>query len=154
MLSMLNGLVFRRLKDPVAAGTSTVNSDSIDTANGAIQTVVFGVAIGAITSGGSCKITAQGSDDNSTFVDLEAQDGTDLNFTVLDGDDSKIALMELVRPQYRYVRVKVERLTANVVLDLIFGICGPWLRNTPVTHPTAEVSHYGNLSGAGGQLAS
>lgn len=125
MLSLIREAYHKRLSNAVAAGTSAVNSSSIDMSG--FDAVLFKVAWGTITSTAVTSIKIQGSSDDSTFVDLE---GT--SQSVADTDDNLVTLAEVLRPTYRYLRVVVTRGTANAVIDSIDAIAhSP--RFTPVT---------------------
>ena len=131
-----------RVSNAVAAGTTTVNSSSVDMKG--FDAVAFVVAFGAITSTAvtSCKL--QGSTDDSTFVDLEST-----GVTVADTDDNKIFVLEQDRPRYRYLRCTVVRGTANAVID---GIVAHQLKPQvePVTQPSSTTtSEYNHASAAG-----
>lgn len=124
-----------RVSDAVAAGTSDVNSTSVDMKG--FDAVQFIVAFGAITGGAvtSCKL--QGSSDNTNFSDLEAT-----AVTVADDDDNQLFALDLSHPRQRYIRCVVDRGTQNAVLDGI--IAQQYLPGRePVTQPattTTEVN--------------
>src|SRR4051794_7874092 len=80
-----------------ASGTTDINGAAADlTARGAIG-VLFEVAMGAITATAVTSIKAQGSADNSSWVDLE---GTAQS--IADTDDEKVFFIDLYRPIHRY----------------------------------------------------
>lgn len=94
-----------------AAGTTDINGSAADlTASGA-SGVLFEVAFGAITATAVTSIKAQGSNDNSSWSDLE---GTAQ--AIADTDDEKVFYIDLYRPIHRYNRVVVDRGTANAVV--------------------------------------
>jgi hypothetical protein len=142
MLSLLKNILFRRLSNAVAAGTSTVNSASVDLEDTGARSVLFGILFGTLTSTNVNTITIQGSTDDVTFVDYE---NDDVAFTVPDDQDNKLVLCEIIKPKYRYVRVEVARATANAVIDGIFAAISCFHRNSPITQG-AEVSAYGQIS--------
>lgn len=139
MLSLLKNLEVFRVLAPTVAGTTTIVTSSVDCAG--LQTVLFIVGVGTITSGGSFVPTFEGSDDDVSFSPLAAS-----GVNVLDGADDKLLLIEIVKPRQRYIRLSLDRNTANVVFDLGIAIGGVWHRNLPVTQPTASVTSYGNVS--------
>lgn len=135
--------VVTRVSNAVAAGTSDVNSTSVD--NSLYGAVAFIVEFGAITSTAVTSVKLQGSVDNSTFYDLE-----NTSITVADTDDNEIFIAEVVDCPYRYVRCVVDRGTANAVIDSILAIqTNP--KFLPVTQPTGtnvEVNYAPNAGTA------
>ncbi len=123
-----------RVSNAVAAGTTAVNSSSVDMQG--FESCTFLVALGAITTGAVTSIKVQQSGDDGvadSFADLK---GTSI--TIADTDDNKIALVEVHNPRERYVRCVVSRGTANAVIDSIVAIqTGP--KDEPTTHDTATV---------------
>lgn len=120
--------LYTRVLAPVAAGTGdTQASSTVDMAN--YDRVRFMVSIGAITSTGTAVVKAQTctASDGSGAVDIT---GASVSFT--DADDNKLAIVEVERPQARYVRVVVVRATANVVIELGTATQSAG-RNMPVT---------------------
>jgi streptomycin 6-kinase len=91
--------------------------------------VTFSVLLGALTSTNECTVKLQESDDNSTFTDVT--DGTAP--VTVDDDDNQVLILEYLRAKKRYVRVHIDRDTANAVVDGILAeIHG--LRNSPPTN--------------------
>ena len=120
-----------RVSNAVAAGTTDINSSSVDMAN--FDSVQFVVAFGTITATAvtSCKL--QTSSDDSSFNDL-----TGTAITVADDDDNQVVVLDLGKPLERYIRCTVDRGTANAVVDGIF--CQQYLAgNQPVTHDATSV---------------
>ena len=112
----------------LAAGTSDVNSVSLDLQG--FRGLSILIRLGAITSTGTVTFKIQGSDDNSTFVDIE---GSSQAF--VDTDANKLVGWDYGRFKYRYVRVATDRATANVAISEMLG----FLYNAeaePVTQPT------------------
>lgn len=135
MLSLCKEAKFTRVSDAVAAGTTDVNCTSVDMSG--FDAVAFVAAFGTITSSAVTSIKVQGSSDNSTFVDLE---GTSV--TVADDDDNQLFIAEVLRPSYRYIRLVIDRGTANAVIDSVTAIQHT-PRYAPVTQPattTVEVN--------------
>lgn len=122
-----------RVSNAVAAGTSDSNSDGVDCAG--FNSVTFLGLLGAIVSGGAQSIKVQGSDDNSTFSDLE---GT--AYTVADTDDNKVAAVEIIRPKNRYNRLVIKRATQNTTIDGVVAI----LSNAQVLPVTPSTTTLGN----------
>ena len=131
--NLLKNAEFVRVENAVAAGTTSVESDGVDI-NG-FESIVFIVALGAITTGAATSVKLQQSTDNSSFADLE---GTSI--TVADDDDNQIALLEIHRPRERYVRAVVSRATQNAVVDGIFAIKHNGTRYAPITQGATVVA--------------
>lgn len=95
-----------------AAGATDLTSDVVDTQG--YDGVRFKVAFGAIVSGGVVSVKAQqGAAANmSDGADLE---GT--SQTVADTADSKVFIVEIYRPEERYLRVKTLRATQDATVD-------------------------------------
>lgn len=133
-----------RVLNAVAAGTTEQLGSVIDMQN--FDTVLFLVAFGAIVAGAATSIKAQQGTlaDGSDMADLAGS-----SVTVADTDDNKVAMLEVVRPQERYVRVAVERATQNATIDGALAIQGD-PRTSPVTQPTSVITPKFLLSPAEG----
>jgi hypothetical protein len=109
---------------------------------------MFVVAFGAITATAVTSIKLQQSSDDGAgdaFADIA---GTAV--TVADDDDNKLVYLDIQHQTERYLRVVVDRGTANAVVDGIVAIqYGP--ANAPVTHDATTVVggeyHYGPAEG-------
>ncbi len=123
-----------RVSNAVAAGTTAVNSASVDMQG--FEACTFLVAFGAITTGAVTSLKVQQSGDDGvadSFADL-----TGTSITIADTDDNKIVAVEVHNPRERYVRCVVSRGTANAVIDGILAIqTGP--KDEPTTHDAATV---------------
>lgn len=117
-----------RLSNAVAAGTTDVESTSIDMDG--FDEATFIADLGAIVSGAVTSAKLQGSSDNSSFSDLE---GTGL--TIGDTDDNELVVLNIVRPQHRYLKMVIDRGTQNATVDSILCIQSQ-AREVPVTQPT------------------
>lgn len=117
-----------------AAGTSDINGDAVDMRD--FDGCLIHVTFGAITSTAVTSIHVEGSDDGSTgWTDL-----TGTNQTVADDDDNQIFEVVLVDPAYAYVRVVVDRGTANAVVASAVATC---------FHPhTAPISTHADVGGS------
>jgi hypothetical protein len=95
----------------VAAGTSDLTSDVIDTAGYEGVRILLG--FGVITTGAltSAKV-AQCDTSGGSYADLE---GTKV--TVADDDDSQVVVIDIHRPRERYLEVLIDRGTQNAVVD-------------------------------------
>ena len=112
----------------LSAGTSDVNSGSVDLAQYAGKRLVFLVALGTIAASGAGTIKVQHSDDNSTFTDVE-----NTSQAWVDSDDDKVIGTEIHRPTKRYYRVVTTRGDAgNSTINGIFALIGD-NRTSPVT---------------------
>lgn len=143
MLSILRNHRLIRVLAPVVAGTTEQKSAGVNCTG--LDTIMFMQGVGTITSGGTVKMTLQGSDTDvdGNYVDLYLPDGvTKAEKTLLDGDDDKILALELVRPKHKYNRYVLTRATANSVLDLGLALVGVHPRTLPVSRD-ASVSAYG-----------
>lgn len=140
MFSLLKNYKFHRVLAPVAAGTTDQKTSGVNRENA--QTILFCVGLGAIVSTGTVTIKAQGSDTDvdGDYVDLEGA-----SFASADDQDSKLHLLEVVRPKYKFTRLYIDLGTANTTIDLVIAMVGNYPRTLPVTQP-ATVSSYGNLS--------
>lgn len=130
-----------RVSNAVAAGTTDVESTSVDMAD--FDSVAFTVAFGAIVSGAVTSVKLQGSANNSTWVDLE---GTSI--TVADTDDNDLVISDQIRPNYRYVRCVVDRGTQNATIDVIIAHQYA-ARFLPVTQPATTLveTHVASVAG-------
>ena len=98
----------------VAAGITNVTSEPVDTAG--YDGVRFIVGFGAIVAGAVTSIKArQGAAANMS-------DGADLAGTaqtVADSDDNKVRVVDIYRPQERYVDLVTLRATQNSTIDFL-----------------------------------
>lgn len=120
-----------RAMNAVAAGTSDQNSSVVDTAG--YEAVRFIALFGTLTATQvtSVKVQQGALSDGSDMADLE---GTSTG-PLADGDSNKALIVEVVRPRERYVRLVVDRGTANAVIDgVIAELYQP--RVMPITQDT------------------
>jgi len=120
-----------RVSNAVAAGTTDINSSSVDMSG--FESVTFIVSFGTITATAVTSIKAGQSADDTTFNDLLGS-----AITVADTDDNQIAILEIVKPTDRFVRCTVDRGTANAVIDSIIAFQGRALE-AAVTHDASTV---------------
>ena len=118
-----------------AAGTADINGVTLDMAN--FEGVLIAVRMGAITGGAVTSIKAQqgAASDLSDAADLA---GTAQ--TIADTDDEKTFYIDLYKPRERYVRLVVDRGTANAVVS-----SADYIQYGPRSLPVA--SHGSNVSG-------
>lgn len=100
----------------VAAGVTNVNSDAVDCAE--YDCVRFIIGFGAITAGAATSVKAQQSNDSGGSPD-DFSDLTGSSITVADNDDNEIKVVEIVRPQKRYLRLATLRATQNSAIDFV-----------------------------------
>ncbi|NQU38201.1 MAG: hypothetical protein HQ526_11490 [Actinobacteria bacterium] len=123
-----------RVSNAVVAGTTDINSSSIDMQG--FDAVTFYVCFGAITASAVTSVKAQQSSDDAAadaFADLL---GTGI--TVADDDDNQVVALEVNEPRERYVRCVVDRGTANAVVDSIIAV-QTRAGVEPVTHDSTTV---------------
>jgi hypothetical protein len=134
MSNLLSKAKFTRVHNTTAGGSGdTILSSAIDMKG--FDAVIFLVAFGAIAGTGAATVKAQQSHDNSadTFADL-----TGTGVAVGDTNDNHVVLLEIVKPQERYVKCAVARATANVAIDSIIAIqTGP--NKEPVTQDVTTI---------------
>jgi hypothetical protein len=118
-----------RVANAAAAAQTDVTSSSVDMKG--FFAVTFAAAVGSIASTGTVDMHAEGSDDDSSWSNLTGATITQLG----DADDNKLALLEITDPRQRYVRVVVERGTADSSVDSIVAIQSEPQRE-PTTHST------------------
>lgn len=94
-----------------AAGTTDINGTTLDMQG--FEGVLMLVRFGAITASAVTNVHAeQGAESDLS----DAADLTGTGITVADDDDGQIFVIDLYRPRERYVRVVVDRGTANAVV--------------------------------------
>lgn len=137
-MNLTNGVFTKRVMPDasgytVAAGQTDVTSSVIDTAG--YEGVRFILGLGALTSTTvvSTKVRGGALSNGSDLADLE---GTSV--AVADDDDNQIVVIDVYRPQERYIALKTLRATANAVIDfLVVELYGA--RKEPVTTTHATV---------------
>jgi len=133
--------VKQRVANSAAAGTTAVNSAAVDTQG--FQGLVFTALLGALTATQVTSAKLQYSADGATgWADVAGSNTP----AMADGDSNKMLVIELYKPQARYVRMVVNRATANAALDaIIVELLGA--ARTPVVQD-ATVSGYVLLNSA------
>lgn len=125
-----------RVKAAVAAGTTDVTSDAIDMEG--FDAALFTVLFGTLTAGQVTSLLVQGSTD-SAFTSPQALVGA-VSIAFADTDDDKVAMIEVQKvPDYRYLRIVVDRGTANAVVDGILAMQYS-ARKQPTTHDATTVA--------------
>ena len=145
MLNLSTSVKFKRVSDAVAAATADVESASLDTQG--FGAAMFCVAMGAVNAGNVVAVKAQQSSDDGVADGWSDLEGTSIS--VADDADDDLVLLDIVRPQKRYVRCVVEIGTVNAVVDAIIGMLYDPIRE-PVTHDAsvaASEQHFGSAEG-------
>lgn len=134
MLTLSEDTKLTRVSNAVAAGTTVVNSASVDMSG--FDGVAFVVALGAITATAVTSVKVQQSSDDGVadaYADLA---GTGI--VVADTDDDKLFVVDVAHPTERFLRAVVSRGTANAAVDGILAVqYRP--KKTPTTHDAATV---------------
>lgn len=140
-MNLSKAAVFTRVSNAVAAGTSDVESSSVDMKG--FQSAAFIVSLGAITTAAVTSAKLQGSSDNSSFSDLE---GTGV--TIADDDDNQIFVLDIDNPRHRYIKCVVDRGIQNAVVDSIVAAQYK-AQIEPVTQPATTTVEYNHAPAAG-----
>lgn len=130
---LLDEVKISRIMNAVAAGTSDQTSSAIDMAG--FDGVLIVAAVGALTATQVTSLKAQQSSDDGgsdAYGDLA---GTSVG-PLADTDGNKMLVLDLFRPEKRYVKAIVDRGTANAVIDGVFAIQYT-ARSLPVAQATA-----------------
>jgi hypothetical protein len=107
-----------RALNSVAAGTTSQNASVIDMSG--FEGMQFVALFGALaaTQVTSLKVQQGNLADGSDMADLEGS----LHTALADTDGNKCLVMDLFRPEKRYVRAVVVRGTANAVIDGVIAL--------------------------------
>jgi hypothetical protein len=112
-----------------AAGTSDVTSDAVDTAG--FEWCTFLVPMGAIVSTAVTSIKVQQCDTSGgSYADL-----TGTAQTIADSDDDKMFYVTVIRPREQFLKLVLDRGTANATAGGIIAILGG-ASLKPTTHGT------------------
>lgn len=128
-----------------AAGTTDIEGTIFDMSgyDGVLAIVRMGVITGsAVTSAKWQQNTANSS---SGMADLEGS-----GITIADDDDDQLFVLDLYRPQERYVRLYVDRATQNAVVSSAVYV-GYNVRKLPIANSVTDLVTYElNISPAEG----
>lgn len=124
---------YQRASNAVAAGQTQVDGSIIDTAG--YESVKFIYSFGTITTGAVTSVKAS-MGNQSGGGDLTDIAGSSI--TVADDDDNQIVVLEIVKPQKRYVRPIIVRGTQNAVVDGIVAVLTR-AHKQPTTDDTSTV---------------
>ena len=138
-LSAIIQSIFKRLTNFTAAGTTTITTANVDSAN--YDLVVFTVALGPVVNGTATTIKILGSTlSGSGHAALAG-----CTYTVLDADDNQVIRIEIAKPKYRHMKCEVARATQNVTIDGIFvelhnGRTEPVTQDSTVSSAISKIS--------------
>jgi len=127
-----------------AAGTTDVSGDIQDMAG--FEAVAFAVTFGAITANAVTSVKVQQGDESDLS---DAEDVAGSSITVADDDDDQVFISDIIRPEKRYVRVVVDRGTANAVVASALALQYR-AKEMPVTQSAdvgASERHYAPVGG-------
>src|SRR5262245_41481115 len=114
MQQLTNGVKTTQCKSAVAAGaTDITDATAVDMQNFDGGRFIF--SFGAITAGAVTSVAAAGLATSSPTPGTDDLEGTKI--TVADTDDDKIVILDIHRPQQRYISPFVKRATQNAVLN-------------------------------------
>lgn len=133
---------FYRAANATAAGQTAINGTSFDmlaSFGGPFDCILFIAALGALTASQQTILKAQGSVDNATWTGTGGDLLASHQGPPPDGDGNKLLVLDIFRPQFRYVRPVVSRGTANAAVDAVIGIAYN-AHSLPITSQPATVS--------------
>lgn len=132
-MNLTKNVKVTRVMDAVAAGTTDQNSSEVDMKG--FEGVMFIAAFGAIDATAVTSVKAQ---QGAVTGMGDAADLAGTSISVADDDDNKVVVLDIYRPQERFVRCVIDRGTANAVIDGVIAIqYGP--REKPTTHDATTV---------------
>jgi hypothetical protein len=109
-----------RVVNAQAAGATNVNGTHVDMSLFDFDGVLFVMGVGALTAGQLTGIKAQ---NGALSNDTDQADIPNAASPLLaDTDGNKIVILDVFRPQLRYVRPVVLRSVANAVIDFVIAI--------------------------------
>lgn len=101
-----------RVSNAVAAGATDIDCTAVDMQG--FSGARFIALFGTLTASQVTSLTLKQSDDDGStdaYSTIKAQSA------MADDDDNQICILEVVNPGKRYLKLTVERATANAVLD-------------------------------------
>ena len=144
MANFSHNHTFSRPLEAAAAGKDDTQTGAAVDMSG-YEGVTFILAMGAGDEGSAASLKAQGSHNNSDWVDLDHP-----AVEISDDDENGLVILEVYRPLYRYIRPVVEREdsgTDGFALDGIIAI-QHGARKLPVTQSEDVVHHVLSISPA------
>lgn len=136
MTQRLNYEKNTRVVNATAAGVTAINGTGIDMQD--FDSVKFTCYLGALTATQVTGLKAQGSNDNGSVDPYADITGAAVG-PALDADSNKELILEVNRPQKRWIRCVVTRGTANAVIDAV-GATQSGAKKIPVTQDATTVS--------------
>ena len=129
-----NVKVTKMLGYQAAGTTDTLTSGYVDMSG--FESVTFIAILGAITGSGTATLKAQSATD-SAFSDAADLESTGIAASS-PSNNNQVLILEIVKPQERYVRPAIVRATANSVVEAVIAIqSNPDYK--PTTHDTTTV---------------
>jgi hypothetical protein len=122
-----------KLQDHTTAGTAAVNSDIVDVAG--YQGVVFFTSVGTANATNSLKVQGNTANQTTGMTDL-------LGTSLASGTDLNDVIIEVHKPQYRYLRVVATRgasTTLESVWAHLYGGRGNSAKNNVAATQTSEL---------------
>lgn len=130
--NLLKDAEFEVVNNGESAGTGTTNCSEVDMAG--YDSVTFIALIGTIVATGTVDMKVQ--QDTATGMASAADlEGTKVSYT--SDDDNKLAIVEVVRPQERFVRAVIVRATANATIQGVIAI-----KRNAKNKPTSQSSSH------------
>ena len=120
----------------VAAGTSTITPSAGVDCHG-YESCLFIVAFGTIVTSAATSIKVQQSSDDGVADGYSDLLGTSV--TIADDQDNKLAYIEIVRPEKRYLKLIVSRATQNSTVDGVVAVLSG-AKYAPTTHDTTVIT--------------
>lgn len=120
---------FTRVINATAAGTSVITGSAVDMQG--FDGVVFVALFGTLTSG---QVTTLGAGDSATTSGFVAITGA-VTAALADADGTKMLVLDIFRPQKRYITAIVNRATQNAVIDGVLA-CQYAAKKQPTTQDT------------------
>lgn len=108
-----------RVLNAVAAGTSVQAATAVDMTG--FDGVLFIALLGTLTATQVTSLKAQQSSDAAVADDYSDLLGSNVG-PLADGDSNKMLVLDVFRPEKRYVKPVVVRGTANAVIDGVIAI--------------------------------
>jgi hypothetical protein len=122
-----------RVSNAVSAGTTAVNSDTVDTLG--FGGVMFTVAFGTLTTDAAPVVTLKHGDASDMSDEATVSGAT---HTLAHTDDNKLVVIDLNNVKKRYVRINIARSGANAVVDSIVCDLYKATKLPTTTHSTVD----------------
>lgn len=109
-----------RVVNATAAGVTVINGTHVDMSLFDFDGILFVMGVGALTA---TQVTGLKAQNGALVNDSDQADIAGASIPLLaDADSNKIVILDVFRPQLRYVRPVVLRGTANAVIDFVIAI--------------------------------